>query len=78
VVSTHRDKDAALDAFADLQSRYPGVLGQRKAEAQPIEIGDKGTWHRVVILPSGPRTSASGVCDQLYAAGFDRCWVKPY
>ena len=64
--------------FADLQQRYPAVLGRRKAEAQPIEIADKGIWHRLVVLPAGSRQSASGLCDQLQAAGYDRCWVKAY
>ena len=78
VVFTHQERSAALDTFADLQQRYPGVLGRRKAEAQPIEIADKGTWHRLVVLPAGSRQSASALCDRLQAAGYDRCWVKAY
>jgi hypothetical protein len=78
VVFTHQDRDAALDAFTDLRQRYPGVLAKRKAEAQPIEIADKGIWHRLVVLPAGTRQSAVGVCDRLGAAGYDRCWVKAY
>jgi hypothetical protein len=78
VVFTHQDRDAALDAFTELRDRYPNVLARRKAEAQPIEIGDKGVWHRLVVLPAGTRQSALGVCDRLGAAGYDRCWVKTY
>ena len=54
------------------------MLAKRKAEAQPIEIADKGTWHRLVVLPAGTRQSAFGVCDRLEQAGYDRCWVKVY
>jgi hypothetical protein len=78
VVFTHQDRDAALDAFTDLRQRFPGVLARRKAEAQPIEIGEKGVWHRLVVLPAGTRQSAVGVCERLGAAGYDRCWVKTY
>jgi hypothetical protein len=78
VVFTHQDRDTALDAFAELRERYPGVLARRKAEAQPIEIADKGTWHRLVVLPAGSRQNAVGVCDRLEAAGYHRCWVKTY
>jgi hypothetical protein len=78
VVFTHQDRDAALDAFTDLRQRYPGVLAKRKAEAQPIEIGEKGIWHRLVVLPAGTRQSAAGVCERLGAAGYDRCWIKTY
>ena len=78
VVFTHQDREAALDAFTDLRERYPNVLAKRKGEAQPIEIGDKGVWHRLVVLPAGSRQSATGLCDRLGAAGYDRCWVKAY
>jgi hypothetical protein len=78
VVFTHREPDSAIGAFADLQQRYPRLLAQRKGEAQPVEIAEKGIWHRMVVLPAGPRQSAESLCDQLQAAGYDRCWVKPY
>jgi hypothetical protein len=78
VVFTHREPASAIREFAELQQRYPRVLAQRKGEAQPVEIAEKGTWHRLVILPAGSRQSADRLCDQLVAAGYDRCWVKPY
>lgn len=78
VVFTHQDRGAALDAFTELRERYPNVLAKRKVEAQPIEIADKGVWHRLVVLPAGTRQNAVGVCDRLGAAGYDRCWVKTY
>jgi hypothetical protein len=78
VVFTHQDRDAALDAFAELRDRYPNLLARRQAEAQPVEIADKGVWHRLVVLPAGTRQNAAGLCDRLGAAGYDRCWVKAY
>jgi hypothetical protein len=78
VVLTHREPDAAISGFAELQQRYPRLLAQRRGEAQPVETTDKGVWHRMVVLPAGSRQSAESLCDQLEAAGYDRCWVKPY
>jgi hypothetical protein len=78
VVFTHQERAAALSAYDDLQQRYPNVLAHHKAEVQPIEIADKGIWHRLVVLPAGSRQGAAGLCDRLEAAGYDRCWVKAY
>lgn len=78
VVFTHREPASAISVFAELQQRYPRVLAKRKGEAQPVEVAEKGIWHRLVVLPAGTRQSADSLCDQLQAAGYDRCWVKPY
>jgi hypothetical protein len=78
VVFTHRDDTAATRAFADLQRQYPRLLGHRQGEPQPVDLGSKGIWHRLVVLPPGSRPQATKLCDQLLAAGYDRCWVKPY
>jgi hypothetical protein len=43
-----------------------------------VDLSQKGIWHRLVVLPPGSRQSALDFCDQLLAAGYDRCWVKGY
>jgi hypothetical protein len=78
VVFTHKDKAAALEAFADLQRRYASVLRQHRGELQEVDAGNKGIWHRVVVLPAGTREQARAVCQNLTTAGYDRCWIKPY
>jgi hypothetical protein len=78
VVVTHRDRNTALEAFADLQKQFPAVVGSRKGEVQPVDLGDKGVWHRLVVLPAGSRQRADALCEQLKTAGYDRCWVKAY
>jgi SPOR domain len=78
VVFTHKDEATAVRVFADLQQKYPTVLKRRKSEVQPVEIENKGTWHRLVVLPAGSRRQADALCAQLTAAGYDRCWVKAY
>ena len=78
VVFTHKDQATAAQAFADLQQQYPTLLKRRQSQVQPVETDNKGTWHRLVVLPAGSRQQASALCAQLTAAGYDRCWVKAY
>jgi len=78
VVFTHRDGSVASRAFADLQRRYPKLLGHHRGEPQPVDLGSKGVWHRLAVLPTVSRSDATKLCDRLIAAGYDRCWVKAY
>ena len=78
VVFTHRDGGVANRAFADLQRQYPKLLGHHRGELQPVDLGSKGVWHRLVVLPAVSRPEATKLCDQLATAGYDRCWVKAY
>jgi hypothetical protein len=78
VVFTDQDYETVVRALADLKQQYPGVLLGRKGEVQPVDLGKKGIWHRLVVLPPGPRPQAAKLCDQLAAEGYDRCWVKAY
>jgi hypothetical protein len=78
VVFTHRNASAARHAFVTLQQIYPKQLAHRQGEAQPVDFGNKGIWHRLVVLPPKPRRQAALLCDQLLAAGYHRCWVKAY
>jgi hypothetical protein len=78
VVFTHKDHETVEKTLADLQQQFPKVLMDRKGEIQPVDLGKKGIWHRLVFLPAGPRPEATKLCDQLMAEGYDRCWVKAY
>ena len=78
VVFTHRDGRVASRAFVELQQRYPNLLGQHRGEPQPVDLGSKGIWHRLVVLPAVSRSEATKLCDRLVSAGYDRCWVKAY
>jgi hypothetical protein len=68
----------AMTTYADMQQKYPDVLGATSFEVQEADLGAKGVWHRVVVGPPGSRNWASGVCAQLKAAGYVGCWVKEY
>jgi hypothetical protein len=78
VVFTHKDHATVLRALADLKQQFPSVLIGLEGEVQPVDLGTKGVWHRLVFLPAGPRPQATRICDQLAAKGYDRCWVKAY
>jgi hypothetical protein len=78
VVFTHKDHATVVRALSDLKQQYPNILIGLEGEVQPIDLGKKGIWHRLVFLPPGPRPQATKICDQLAAHGYDRCWVKEY
>ncbi|HEX5998893.1 MAG TPA: hypothetical protein VFZ16_05795 [Hyphomicrobiaceae bacterium] len=78
VVFTHRDHATVMRALADLKHQYPNVLVGHEGEVQPVDMGKKGIWHRLVFLPAGPRPEAAKVCNELAARGYDRCWVRGY
>lgn len=77
VLSTHKDQKAALEAFAELQKQHAGVLGAKQSEVQSSS-GESGTWHRLVVTPATSKQQATELCNKLRAAGYGRCWVKPY
>jgi FtsZ-interacting cell division protein ZipA len=78
VVFTHKDGVIGMRVFADLQRKYPGILIDRQGQVQSVDLGVKGTWHRLVVLPPASREEATTLCDRLAAAGYDTCWIKPY
>jgi hypothetical protein len=78
VVFTHKDYGTVLQALTDLKRRFPNLLIGRRGEVQPVDLGRKGVWHRLVLLPAGTRPEATRLCDQMMAKGYDRCWVKVY
>jgi len=78
IVFTHKDKDTAESAFAELQLQYPKLLRNRRSGLKEVKVGEKGVWYRVFLLPPGTRQQATETCARLAAAGHDRCWVKEY
>ncbi len=78
VVFTNKDPATARRAFADLQGHFPNVLHRRQGELQTLDMGDKGVWYRLVVVPAGPREQAEVICRDLAAGGYDRCWVMAY
>lgn len=78
VLSTQRGRPEAMKAFADLQQKFPDVLGTKPAEVQEKNLGDKGVWYRAVVGPPASRAAATEVCTQLKASGYLQCFVTAY
>ena len=77
VLASKRSCTDAPKAFAELQQKYPEVLGGMAPDVQKAEFG-KGVWYRAVVGPPGSREAASSVCSQLKTAGHPGCWVAAY
>ncbi|WP_422383211.1 SPOR domain-containing protein [Roseibium album] len=73
-VTSQRSVSAASDAFAGLQRRYPGVLGNRNAVIVSADLGDRGVYYRARI-PTNSREDANRLCESLTAAGGE-CFVR--
>ena len=68
----------ALQKFADMQQKYGTLLQDKTPDVQEANLGDKGTYHRLLVGPPGSRDSANALCTQLKAQGYSDCWVTAY
>jgi hypothetical protein len=80
VIKSEKSSMDAMKAYADLQQRYPDVLGDKSFDVQEADLSARGlgTMYRVVVGPPGSHNAASGICAQLKAAGYVGCWVKEW
>lgn len=69
-VSSQRSEAAAQATFKDLQSRYPGILGNYQLNVQRADLGDRGIFYRARVGPFSP-ADAQHLCNDLKAAGGD-------
>lgn len=68
----------SLKQFADMQQKYGTVLQNKTPDVQQANLGEKGTYHRLIAGPPGSAQSARSVCDGLKSAGYSSCWVLAY
>lgn len=66
-LSSLRSEAAAKREWSDLQHSFPEPLGQLQAEFRRTELGDKGTFYRVLAGPLPSRDAAAQVCAALKA-----------
>jgi cell division septation protein DedD len=74
-VGSKKDQTEALATFADMQQRYPGLLGPYRPMVQKANLGSKGTWYRLRIGPIRDKSTASKLCSQLKSQGLPDCLV---
>ena len=72
-LSAQTSQEGAEATFADMQRRYPSILGDLEPNIQRADL-DKGTYYRVRVGPWAERSQAIEVCEALKAAGAD-CYV---
>jgi hypothetical protein len=69
---------SALKKFADMQEKYGTVLQNKTPDVQEANLGEKGSYHRLLVGPPGSRAQASSLCADLKSAGYKDCWVTAY
>lgn len=70
-VTSQRSEADARAAYANLQKKFPQVLGPYKATIATATVADRGTYYRVRVGPFANGADASKVCGNLRAAGGD-------
>jgi hypothetical protein len=73
-VTSQRSEAEAQAAYAQLQAKFPSVLGNRQMVIRRADLGDKGIYFRAQ-LPFGSQSEASEFCGSLKAAG-GQCVVQ--
>jgi cell division septation protein DedD len=77
-LSSLRSEEAAKREWSDLQRSFPAPLGQMEAEIQRTDLGDKGTFYRVLAGPLPSPDEARQVCSALKAKDTKQyCRVMP-
>ena len=74
-VASKKNQTEALASFADMQQKYPSLLGSYRPIVQKADLGAKGTWYRLRIGPIPDKTAASKLCSQLKSQGLPDCLV---
>lgn len=78
VPASDKSRMDALKQFADMQQKYGALLQNKTPDIQEANLGEKGTYHRLMVGPPGSREAASELCTQLKAQGYPSCWVTAY
>ena len=74
-VGAKKNQTEALATFADIQQKYPTLLGDYRPIVQKANLGAKGTWYRLRIGPIDDKAEAYKLCGQLKSQGLPDCLV---
>lgn len=75
-VTSRSSQTSALAAFADMQQKYPSLIGSYTPDIQRADLGTKGVWYRLRVGPVGSKTAATDLCSSLKQAGHPGCFVR--
>jgi cell division septation protein DedD len=77
-LSSLRSEEAAKREWSNLKRDFPVALGGMKAQIRRAELGDKGTFYRVLAGPLSSRTAAREACAEVKARNVKQyCRVVP-
>ena len=69
---SHRE---AMQAYNELQRRFPQMLGGLAPKVLKADLGQRGVWFRVGVGPMAQQSSAVDFCNQLKSQGGD-CLIR--
>ncbi|MDX2158350.1 MAG: SPOR domain-containing protein [Hyphomicrobiaceae bacterium] len=78
VLASKRNRQEALNSFADIFQKHPDVLAGRTPDVREVNLADKGVWYRLIVGPPGSREAARDLCVKLKARGMADCWPTAY
>ena len=58
-VTSRTSQTGALAAFADMQQKYPSLIGEFAPDIQRADLGSKGVWYRLRVGPVNGKTAAA-------------------
>jgi SPOR domain len=62
-------KDNVLSSWAELQATYPSQLGGKSLVVKQVDLGEQGTFSRVLAAPFTSSESAEKICEELKDLG---------
>lgn len=75
-VTSRSSQTSALAAFADMQQKYPSLIGTFAPDIQRADLGTKGVWYRLRVGPVESKSAAVNLCSSLKQAGHPGCFVR--
>ena len=75
-VTSRSSQTSALAAFADMQQKYPSLIGAYEPDIQRADLGAKGVWYRLRVGPVASKSAAAQLCENLKSAGHPGCFVR--
>jgi uncharacterized protein (DUF2147 family) len=74
-VAARQSHNEALQAFRELQLRFPQVLGGLLPEIVRADLGQRGIWYRVGVGGLAQQSAAVDFCQRLKSVGAD-CLIR--
>lgn len=74
-VAARQSHNEALQAYNELQRRFPRLLGDVPPQVLKADLGQRGIWYRVGVGPMTQQSAADTFCRKLKSLGAD-CLIR--